>query len=113
MPLAFLSLLLIAFALVVSVWLTFSVIGVVFSLAVAALVGWAADKLVPGKLPYGWLGAMVAGLAGSWLGSMLFGYAGPTIGQIPIFPAFAGAVLLAFVVQLVTKQTRRERTRIG
>ena len=34
---------------------------------VAGLVGWLADLAVPGQLPYGWLGAVVAGLVADLL----------------------------------------------
>ncbi|MRG90729.1 GlsB/YeaQ/YmgE family stress response membrane protein [Polyangium spumosum] len=112
MPLGILLvMLLIVAALVLGIWATFSVLGVLVTLAIAALVGWLADRIVPGRLPYGWAGAMVAGLLGSFIGSMLLGRVGPEIARIPIIPAFVGAVIVAFVVQMVLKRGvgRRDR----
>ncbi|MDI1431170.1 MULTISPECIES: GlsB/YeaQ/YmgE family stress response membrane protein [Polyangium] len=96
--------LLIVAALVLGIWATFSVLGVLVTLAIAAVVGWIADQIVPGRLPYGWAGAMVAGLLGSWVGSLLFGNLGPTIARIPIIPGILGAVLVALVVQMLMKR---------
>lgn len=105
MPLGFLIImLLIVAALVLGIWATFSVLGVLVTLAIAALVGFIADRIVPGRLPYGWAGAMVAGLLGSWIGSLLIGPVGPTIARIPILPALLGAVIVAFVVQMLVKR---------
>ncbi|MDI1478894.1 GlsB/YeaQ/YmgE family stress response membrane protein [Polyangium sp. y55x31] len=105
MPFGFLFvMLLIVAALVLGIWATFSVLGVLVTLAIAAIVGWIADRIVPGRLPYGWAGAMVAGLLGSWIGSLLIGHVGPTIARIPIIPAILGAVIVAFAVQLLVKR---------
>ncbi|MDC0745468.1 GlsB/YeaQ/YmgE family stress response membrane protein [Polyangium mundeleinium] len=105
MPFGFLLvMLLIVAALVVGIWATFSVFGVLVTLAIAAVVGWIADQIVPGRLPYGWAGAMVAGLLGSWVGSLLFGHVGPTVARIPIIPGILGAVLVALVVQFLMKR---------
>ncbi|MDI1445193.1 GlsB/YeaQ/YmgE family stress response membrane protein [Polyangium sp. 6x1] len=101
--LLFIMLLIVA-ALILGIWATFSVLGVLVTLAIAALVGWIADRVVPGRLPYGWAGAMVAGLLGSWIGSLLIGPVGPTIARIPIIPAILGAVIVAFVVQFLVKR---------
>lgn len=95
--------------LAVAIGLTFSLLGVILTLAIAAVVGFLADRIVPGKLPYGWVGATAAGLLGSWLGSTLFGRFGPVVARIPIIPALIGAIIVAFVVELLIKRgaTRR------
>lgn len=90
--------------IVAGIWLTVSLAGLLVTLVVAALVGWLADRIVPGDLPYGWLGAIVAGLLGSWLGGMVLGDLRPEIGDIALIPAFVGAVILAFIADLVIKQ---------
>jgi len=94
---------------VIGIWVTFSLIGLIFTLLVAFAVGWLADKILPGRIPYGWIGAIVFGLLGSWVGSLLLGDAGPDIGGIAVFPAIVGAVILAFLADLVfkTRQTAR------
>jgi uncharacterized membrane protein YeaQ/YmgE (transglycosylase-associated protein family) len=104
MPAGLIITLLLLAALVVGIWLTFSFLGVLVTLAIAAIVGFVADKIVPGRLPYGWVGALVAGLLGSWVGSFLFGAFGPVIGGIPIIPALIGAIIVAFVVELLLKR---------
>ncbi|MCX6021476.1 MAG: GlsB/YeaQ/YmgE family stress response membrane protein [Chloroflexi bacterium] len=76
-------------------------------LVVAAIVGWVADMVVPGTLPFGWVGAIVAGLVGAWLGTALLGGFGPTIGGLAIVPAIIGAIIFAFVVNFVLKATVR------
>ena len=96
--------------LAVAIGLTFSLLGVVLTLVIAALVGFVADRVVPGKLPYGWVGAMAAGLLGSWLGSTLFGRFGPVVANIPIFPALIGAIIVAFVAELLIKRGMGRQT---
>lgn len=95
---------------IVGIWLTFSLLGVLVTLVVAAVVGVIADKIVPGDLPYGWLGAIGAGLLGSWLGSMIIGRLGPELAGIPLLPALVGAVILAFGIELLQKRMGRGRT---
>ncbi|AKT36471.1 GlsB/YeaQ/YmgE family stress response membrane protein [Chondromyces crocatus] len=92
---------------VVGIWLTFSLFGLLVTLAVAAAVGWLADRIVPGDLPYGWLGAIGAGLLGSWLGTLLIGPLGPRIAGIPVISALIGATILAFGVELFQKRRSR------
>ena len=92
--------------LVVGIWLVTSLVGLVITLVIAALIGWLADKIVPGQLPYGWLGAIVAGLLGSFLGGILLGDLGPTIGGISLVPALVGAIILAFIAEAIGKTER-------
>ena len=90
-------------------WATLSLLGLVLTLVVAGLVGWAADAVVPGKLPGGWLGAVLAGIVGGWLGHLLFGAlrlpGGPVIADVALLPAFVGAVVIAFALEMLS--TRR------
>lgn len=91
--------------LAVGIWLTFHLVGLVVMLFVAGIVGWIADQVVPGRLPYGWLGAIVAGLVGSWVGGLILGGFGPSLAGITIIPALLGAIILAFIASAVTKAT--------
>lgn len=95
--------------LLFAIWMTFQLVGLLVTLLVAAIIGWVADQIVPGRLPYGWLGAIVAGLLGSWLGSLLLGNLGPDLGGIAIIPALVGAIILAFLYNVVAKQARGRR----
>ena len=47
------GLLVLAVVLGALTWFTFTLIGFLLTLAVAGLVGWAADAVVPGRLPGG------------------------------------------------------------
>jgi uncharacterized membrane protein YeaQ/YmgE (transglycosylase-associated protein family) len=108
MPLVLIALvlaLLLAFS--AFIWLSFGLIGVLLHLFMAGLVGALADAVVPGRLPWGWLGAILAGLAGSWLGVLLIGHRGPILFGVPIIPGFVGALILAFVLSAVAKQQIR------
>jgi uncharacterized membrane protein YeaQ/YmgE (transglycosylase-associated protein family) len=101
-----LILLVVLIALVASIYLTVSFVGVVVTMVIAAVVGWLAWKVVPIKLPYGFLGAVVAGLAGSWLGGWLLGDIGPEIGGIAVFPALVGSMILAVISTVITRGQR-------
>ncbi|HEV7662521.1 MAG TPA: GlsB/YeaQ/YmgE family stress response membrane protein [Chloroflexota bacterium] len=82
-------------------------IGLVLTLVVAGLVGWAADLVVPGHLPGGWLGAVLSGLIGGLIGTWLFGLLGVhdpgfRLFGVDLIPAFVGAVVIAVALQLFT-----------
>jgi uncharacterized membrane protein YeaQ/YmgE (transglycosylase-associated protein family) len=80
------------------------------TLVVAALVGWAPDMVVPGKLPRGWFGAILAGLIGGFIGRLLFkalGIHDPgfSLVGVDLLPAFVSALIVVVAVELYT--TRR------
>jgi uncharacterized membrane protein YeaQ/YmgE (transglycosylase-associated protein family) len=84
-------------------------IGLLFTLLMAGLVGWAADLVVPGRLPGGWFGAVLSGLIGGFIGTWLFHalgvrIAGPELFGINLIPSFVGAVLIAVAAQLFTSR---------
>jgi uncharacterized membrane protein YeaQ/YmgE (transglycosylase-associated protein family) len=81
-------------------WLTFSLLGLILTLVVAGLVGWAADAVVPGRLPGGWIGAVLAGLVGGFIGTLTLGKIGPTVFDINLIPAFIGAAAIAVAAEL-------------
>jgi uncharacterized membrane protein YeaQ/YmgE (transglycosylase-associated protein family) len=101
--------LILAVVLGAATWLTFTFIGFLLTLAVAGLVGWAADAVVPGRLPGGWLGAVLAGIVGGFMGTLLLGRVGPTIFDVNIIPAFIGAAVIAVVAELAVGS----RSRVG
>ena len=94
-------------ALGVVVWLTTSLIGLLLTLFIAGLVGWGADAVVPGRLPGGWLGAVLAGIVGGFIGHLVLGNFGPALFGVRIIPAFAGAVVVAVAAELVTSSRAR------
>jgi uncharacterized membrane protein YeaQ/YmgE (transglycosylase-associated protein family) len=84
--------------------LTYSIIGLILFLVMAGVIGWLADAIVPGDVPFGWLGAIAMGLLGSFLGRLLIGAWGPAIFGIHVIPALLGAIILSFVASLIFKQ---------
>jgi uncharacterized membrane protein YeaQ/YmgE (transglycosylase-associated protein family) len=105
------ALLILVLVLGAGMWLTVGVLGLVMTLVVAGLVGWLADLVVPGDLPGGWIGAVLAGLAGGWLGTLLFSLLhlqpiGPDIAGVDIVPAFVGAVVIAVALELFSSRRR-------
>lgn len=101
------GLLILLVIVILAIWITANTIGVLITLLVAGLVGWLADSIVPGEIPLGWLGAIMAGLVGSWIGAALFGRFGPSLAGISIIPAVIGAIILAFLISLVTRMMAR------
>ena len=86
-------------------------IGLLFTCLIAGLVGWAADLVVPGRLPGGWIGAVLSGLIGGFIGTWLFhtlglGIPGFALFGINLVPAFVGAVIIAVAAQLFTSRRR-------
>ena len=85
-------------------------IGLLLTLIVAGLVGWAADMVVPGgALPGGWIGAVLTGILGGFVGAWLFATLhihdpGFSLFGVDLIPAFVGAVLVAFAAQLFTSR---------
>src|SRR5437763_8610815 len=110
MPLVLIA---VALVILVGLWtfisLSITLVGLLLPLFMAGLVGALADAVVPGKLPWGWLGAILAGLVGSWLGVLLIGQRGPVILGVPVIPGFVGALILALVLSLVGRQQARLR----
>jgi uncharacterized membrane protein YeaQ/YmgE (transglycosylase-associated protein family) len=108
---------LVALLVVVSLMIFFTVAGTlvhfVLFLFMAGVVGWLADLIVPGKLPYGWLGAILAGLVGGWLGTMILGPMGPSLFGVRFIPTLVGAIILALGVELVGKLMLRQRALRG
>lgn len=92
-------------------WIAVGLVSLLLHLAMAGLVGALADAVVPGSLPWGWVGAILAGLVGSWLGTLIIGHVGPVVFGVPLIPGFVGALILAFAVSLLGKlQADRGRT---
>jgi uncharacterized membrane protein YeaQ/YmgE (transglycosylase-associated protein family) len=86
-----------------------SLFGLALHLLVAGVVGLLADKVVPGKLPYGFLGAIAAGVIGGFLGGLFLRDLGPSIAGVRLVPTFVGAAALAFGLELYNKAQRGER----
>lgn len=100
------------FGMAAMIWIMLGLLPLVLHLVVAGLVGALADLVIPGSLPWGWVGAVLAGLLGSWLGTQLIGHVGPVLFDVPLIPAFVGAVLLAMGISAVGKLRADRRSRL-
>ena len=83
-------------------------------LIVAAVVGLVAETLVGWRLPFGFVGAIVAALVGAWLLTkviILTGIGDITVYGVPIVRALIGAVILVALWQLLTFSLWRGRGR--
>jgi uncharacterized membrane protein YeaQ/YmgE (transglycosylase-associated protein family) len=83
-------------------------------LIVAAVVGLVAETLVGWRLPFGFVGAIVAALVGAWLLTkviILTGIGDITVYGVPIVRALIGAVILVALWHLLTFSLWRGRGR--
>ena len=87
-------------------------LGFIAILIMLSIIGWVIDLIVPGKLPYGWLGGIGAAIVGGLVGGFLFGSWGPSATwagwQLSFIPALLGGILVAFIVRFfMGAQSRR------
>src|SRR5205809_3814970 len=89
-------------------------IGFIAILLMLSIVGWVIDLIIPGRMPYGWLGGIVAAIIGGVIGGWLFGFLsfGPSAGfgdtRYYFIPGLLGGILFAFIVRYIMgTQTRR------
>lgn len=99
-----LILLLVAFFIGIAILQKLVLIGM--GILISGLVGAMADKVVPGELPGGVLGAVLAGWLGFILGHKVLGDFGPSIAGVYLLPAFLGAVVIAFLAEVVIGKKR-------
>jgi uncharacterized membrane protein YeaQ/YmgE (transglycosylase-associated protein family) len=78
---------------------------------VLAFVGWVIDLVVPGKMPMGWIGGVIAAIIGGIIGGWLFGNFGPAITwngyTLSIIPAILGGIILGFIVRFIMGMSAR------
>lgn len=85
-------------------------LGVLLMLLVAAIIGFVAEAIVPGGMPGGWAGAIVAGLLGSAVGGYLFGGvvpAGAVVAGFSLLPSILGAAVVVVLFSLVSRALHR------
>lgn len=83
-------------------------------LIVGGLVGLVAEFLIGWRLPFGIIGAVVAGLIGAWLMTQVIiigGVGDITVAGVPILRALIGAIVLVALWHLLTYRTWRRRHR--
>jgi uncharacterized membrane protein YeaQ/YmgE (transglycosylase-associated protein family) len=79
-----------------------SIIGWILFLIVAAICASIGSAIVPGRIPGGFLTAMVVGVLGAWLGVRLIGQLGPVLAGVPLLPAILGSALLILIFALLS-----------
>ena len=83
-------------------------------LIVAAIVGLVAETIVGWRLPFGFIGGIIAALVGIWLMTNVIQITGISdiyIAGIPIIRALIGAIILVALWHLLTASLWRSRSR--
>jgi uncharacterized membrane protein YeaQ/YmgE (transglycosylase-associated protein family) len=83
-------------------------------LVVAAVVGLVAESLVGRRLPFGFVGAIIAALVGAWLLTKVIiinGIGDINVYGVLIFRALVGAIILVAIWQLLAGGLGRRRSR--
>ncbi|MDI6828949.1 MAG: GlsB/YeaQ/YmgE family stress response membrane protein [Armatimonadota bacterium] len=70
-------------------------------IVVAAVVGAVVEAIMGIKVGADWIGTIIVGLIGAWIGSALFRI-GPIIGGVYLISAILGAIILVFLLKMVT-----------
>jgi uncharacterized membrane protein YeaQ/YmgE (transglycosylase-associated protein family) len=95
-----------------NVW-TFGLNFIIY-LIVAAVVGLVAESLVGRRLPFGFVGAIIAALVGAWLLTKVIvinGIGDINVYGVPILRALVGAIILVAIWHLLTSGLSRGRSR--
>lgn len=95
-----------------NVW-TFGLNFIIY-LIVAAVVGLVAEALVGRRLPFGFVGAIIAALVGAWLLTKVIvinGIGDINVYGVLIFRALVGAIILVAIWQLLAAGLSRGRRR--
>ena len=88
--------------------------GFIVYLVVAAIVGLIAEFIVGWRLPFGFIGAIIAALVGVWLLTNVVQLninGDPTLYGVPIIKALIGAIILVALWHLLTYGAWRRRGR--
>ncbi|WP_139365743.1 GlsB/YeaQ/YmgE family stress response membrane protein [Shouchella patagoniensis] len=81
--------------------------GLLWSLLVGGLIGWAAGGITGRGVPFGIIGNIIAGFVGASLGTFLLGSWGPALGGFSLLPALIGAIILVLIVSSILRTSRR------
>src|SRR5207302_6214385 len=91
--------------------------GLIIYLVVAAIVGLVAEFIVGWRLPFGFIGAIIAALVGIWLMTQVIQITGigdiyiPTTPPVPLIRALIGGIILVALWHLITYPLYRRRRR--
>ncbi|TSB47638.1 GlsB/YeaQ/YmgE family stress response membrane protein [Alkalicoccobacillus porphyridii] len=81
--------------------------GLIWSLIIGGLIGWAAGAITGKGVPFGIIGNIIAGFIGANLGTWLLGSWGPSLGGFALLPALIGAIILVLIVSLILRSSKR------
>jgi len=88
------------------------VIYFLFMIIVLAIIGGVVDMVIPGRMPNGWIGGVIAAIIGGLLGAFIFGQFGPAITAfgwtLSIIPALLGAIIFAIIVRFILGMSGRK-----
>ncbi|HYU75389.1 MAG TPA: hypothetical protein VEL31_22195 [Ktedonobacteraceae bacterium] len=88
--------------------------GLIIYLVVAAIVGLVAEFIIGWRLPFGFIGAIIAALVGIWLLTNVVQLninGDPVVYGVPIIKALLGAIILVALWHFVTYRAWRPRRR--
>src|SRR3989440_10992838 len=89
-------------------------LNIIIYLLVAAIVGLVAESIVGWRLPFGFIGAIIAALIGIWLMTqviILTGIGDINVYGVPIIRALIGAIIFVALWHLLTYRTWYRRRR--
>ena len=95
-----------------NVW-SFSLNFIIY-LIIAAIVGFVAESIVGWRLPFGFIGAIIAALIGIWIMTQLIiitGFGDINLYGVPIIRALIGAIIFVALWHLLTYRTWYRRRR--
>ena len=92
------------------------IIGLLFMLIVAIVIGAVAETLTKTRMPMGWLGNILVAFIGAYLGQLIFGLiglgtVGPAVGGFPIIQTIVGAIIAISIFILIRNTMMGGRTR--
>lgn len=82
------------------------ILGFLLYCLVAAVCAGIADFFAPGRMPGGFLVAVIFGIIGAWIGGALMGNVGPSLAGVSLLPAILGSALFIFIVSLIAGGVR-------
>ena len=88
-------------------------IGLIAMLIMLSVLGWVIDLIIPGKMPYGWIGGIIAAIIGGIIGGWAFPFLGfglwAQVGDFRLYfiPALLGGIVLALIVRFIMGMSGR------
>ncbi len=79
-----------------------SVLGFFMFLLIAGVCALIAEAVFPGRVPGGFLVAIVVGVIGAWFGNSLFGSFGPVLASVALLPTILGSGIVVFGLALLS-----------